>query len=156
MITVRLAQLPEDKPAILDFIWGLQRYEAAFEHDRRLDPDYAEDQFAAILARAELGAIFIAEVDGHIMGWAVVIEDESPVYVIDEERHAAVVVELYVDPQGRGQGAGRALLVACEEWGRSKGFPIIRIGHLAANGLAGAVYDRAGYEPYVVCRRKKL
>lgn len=156
MITVRPARLPQDKPAIIDFIWGLQRYEAAFEHDRRLDGDYAEEQFAAITARADKGSIFLAEVDGHIMGWVVVIEDESPVYVIDEERHAAVVVELYVDPQGRGQGAGRALLVACEEWGRQRGCSIIRIGHLASNRLAGAVYDKAGYEPYVVSRRKKL
>ncbi|MDR3526942.1 MAG: GNAT family N-acetyltransferase [Rhizomicrobium sp.] len=156
MITVRTARLPEDKPAILDFIWGLQRYEAGFEYDRRLDPAYGEDQFEAMMAEAEKGAIFVAEAETGLIGWVVVIESESPAYVIAEERRAAQICELYVEEGARGQGAGKALLAACEDWGRAKGHKIIRIGHLARNDLAANIYEKAGYAPYTVARRKTL
>ncbi len=156
MITVRSARLPEDRPAILAFIWGLQRYEAGFEYDRRLDPAYGEDQFAAMMKEAEKGTIFVAEGEGGLIGWVVVIESESPAYVIEEERRAAQICELYVEEGARGQGAGKALLAACEAWSRAKGHKIIRIGHLAGNELAAGVYEKAGYTPYTVARRKAL
>lgn len=156
MITVRPARLPEDKPAILAFIWGLQRYEAGFEYDRRLDAAYGEDQYAAMMAEAEKGTIFVAESKTGLVGWVVVIAAESPAYVIAEERRAAQICELYVEEGARGQGAGKALLTACEDWGRAKGLKIIRIGHLAGNDLAAAVYEKAGYAPYTVARRKAL
>jgi len=156
MITVRPARLPEDKPAILAFIWGLQRYEAGFEYDRRLDPAYGEDQFTAMMAEAEKGTVFVAEGETGLIGWVVVIESESPAYVLAEERRAAQICELYVEEGARGQGGGKALLAACEDWGRARGLKIIRIGHLAGNDLAAAVYQKAGYTPYTVARRKRL
>jgi Acetyltransferases len=156
MLTVRPARLPDDKPAILDFIWGLQRYEAEFEHDRRLDPAYGEDQYTALMKRAGKGVIFIAEAGSQPVGWVLVIEQESPAYVIPEEKLTAYICELYVAPEARGMGAGRALMVACEGWSRARGHRVIHIGHLAQNRLAEAVYDKAGYAPYVVSRRKKL
>ncbi len=39
-MTVRDARLPQDEPAILSFITGLQDYEAAFEPNRRRDPGF--------------------------------------------------------------------------------------------------------------------
>jgi len=153
---VRTARLPEDKPALLDFIWGLQRYEADFEYDRRLDPAYGEEQFAALMKDAEKGEIFVAEIDGKAAGWVIVIEAEAPPYVIDEERWGAQICELYVEPATRGQGVGRALIAACEDWARAKGHKVIRIGHLAQNRPAAVAYEKAGYAPYTVNRRKKL
>lgn len=156
MITVRPARLPEDKAAILEFIWGLQRYEAGFEYDRRLDPAYGEDQFADLMKLAEKGVIFLAEAEGKPLGWVLVIESASPPYVIPEERVSAQICELFVAEEARGLGAGKALISACEDWARAKGHGVIRIGHLAENRLAAAVYEKAGYAPYVVNRRKKL
>lgn len=156
MITVRPLRLPEDKPAILRFIWGLQRYEAGFEYDRRLDEAYGEEQFAAMMTEAEKGTVFVAEADTGLVGWVVVVESQSPAYVIAEERVVGQICELYVDEVARGQGAGKALLAACEDWSRGKGHKIIRIGHLASNDLAASVYDKAGYAPYTVNRRKAL
>lgn len=156
MITVRPAQLPDDKPAILRFIEGLQRYEAEFESDRRLEANYAEDQFAALRKQTENGVFFVAEQDGAPVGWAAVYEHLAPTYVIEEERRCAVICEAYVDTAQRGQGAGRALLAACEAWAMGRGLTVVHIGHLSENHRAAAVYDKAGYAPYVVLRRKKL
>lgn len=156
MITVRPAKLPDDKPAILRFIDGLQRYEAEFESDRRLDPTYPEDQFAAVQKQAENGVFLIAEQDGKAVGWAAVYEHTAPTYVVEQERHCAVICEAFVEEEVRGQGAGRALLSACEVWARSRGLSVIHIGHLSGNERAAVVYEKAGFEPYVQLLRKKL
>ncbi|MDE2185027.1 MAG: GNAT family N-acetyltransferase [Alphaproteobacteria bacterium] len=155
-LSIREARLPADKPVILDFILGLQRFEAAFEPNRRLDDAYVEDQFAALAAKFARGKIFIAEAGGAPVGWAVVHEEAGESYECAEERRFAYIRELYVSEAARGLGAGRALIAACEGWARSRGFSTIRIGHLAENGRAEAVYARAGYAPYVVQRRKNL
>ena len=42
---IRDARLPQDEPAILAFINGLQDYEAGFEPNRRLDPNFAADHW---------------------------------------------------------------------------------------------------------------
>jgi GNAT superfamily N-acetyltransferase len=156
MITIRQARLPHDKPALIAFIDGLQRYEAEFEADRRLDPAYAEDQFAWLLKKGEKGIFFLAEQAGRPVGWALVTEDEAPPYVIDGERRHATICELYVDESVRGTGGGRALIGACEDWARARKLSTIHIGHLAQNARAEKVYDKAGFAPYVVLRRKRL
>ena len=156
MIAIREARLPDDKPALLRFIDGLQRYEAEFESDRRLDSAYAEDQFAALLKRAENGVIFVAENDGRLVGWVLAIEVDGPAYVIEDERHYACICEFFVDEAARGRGAGRALMATCEDWARAKNLSTIHIGHLAQNARAAHVYDKAGYAPYVILRRKRL
>ena len=156
MITVRPARLPDDKPAILRFIDGLQRFESEFETDRRLDPTYPEDQYAALRKQTENGVFLVAELDGAIVGWAALYEHEAPTYVVESERRCAVICEAYVDEAVRGKGAGRALLAAGEAWARGRGISVLHIGHLAENRRASAVYDKAGFVPYVVLRRKKL
>ncbi len=156
MITVRPASLPDDKPVLLDFIVELQRFEAEFESDRRLDAAYAEDQFADLMKNLDNGAVFVAEDDGRSVGWVMVYETEGKPYVIEEERRQAVICELYVDPVLRGKGAGRALLAACEDWARGRGIAVIHIGHLSSNRRASDVYEKAGYASYVLARRKRL
>ena len=156
MVTIREARLPDDKRVLLGFIEGLQRYEAEFEPDRRLDAAYAEDQFAWLMRTAGKGAIFLAEIGGRAAGWIMVYADEAPPYVIDAERRHAVICELFVDPPVRGQGAGRALMAACEQWAKAQGLSVIHIGHLSLNSRAAKVYEEAGYAPYVVLRRKRL
>lgn len=156
MISVRPANLPDDKPVLLGFIWGLQRYEAEFESDRRLDPAYDEEQFADLMKNLDTGAVFIAEDEARPVGWVMVYESEGKPYVIAEERRQAAICELYVDQSARGKGAGRALLAACEDWARARGIAVIHIGHLSGNTRAAEVYEKAGYAPYVQLRRKRL
>ena len=156
MITVRSAKLPEDKPVLLDFIVGLQRFEAEFESDRRLDATYAEDQFADLMKNYDKGAIFLAEHEGRALGWIMVYEAEGRPYVIESERRQAVICELFVAPEARGKGVGQALLANAEDWARVLGITVIHIGHLSENARAALIYEKAGYAPYVLLRRKRL
>lgn len=155
-MTIREARLPDDQATIERFVLDLQRYEAAFEPNRRLDAAYVADQYGWLSTMFAKGRIFIAENAGVAIGWALVHADEGDVYEAAAERRFATIRELYVAEAARGKGAGQALLAACEEWARVQGFSVIRISHLAQNALAEKSYARAGYAPYTVTRRKRL
>jgi GNAT superfamily N-acetyltransferase len=156
-MTVRLARLPEDEPAILSFIWGLQKFEKAFEPNRRLDPAYATEHWADVrIQAASRGALFVAENDGHAVGWAFVVEERGDLFVAEEERRHGFVAELFVEVSARGQGHGRALIAACEDWSRARGMAVLIIGVLSGNGKAAALYQRDGFAPYNLFLRKYL
>jgi len=110
-MTVRPVRLPEDEPAILCFIWGLQKFENAFEPNRRLDPGFADQHWADVRRQAaERGGFFIAEADGRAVGWAFVVEEAGDLFVKESERRYGFVAELFVEASARGQGHGRALI----------------------------------------------
>jgi GNAT superfamily N-acetyltransferase len=156
---VRTARLPEDKPAILGFITGIQHFEKAFEADRRIDPDVAEDSYVAIVERVAKnnGHVLIAETaGGKALGWAVALQDQQEIYVVAEERTHAYIAELYVIEEMRGRGVGRALIAACEDWAKDRGLNVMLIGVLARNTRAHAIYRSAGFDDYATLLRKYL
>jgi GNAT superfamily N-acetyltransferase len=156
---IRAARLPDDKPAILNFLMGIQLFENAFEPDRRIDPDVAEDSYAAIIERVATknGRMLIAEgPNGKVLGWAAALEDEQEIYVLPEERTYGYIAELYVIEEARGLGVGRALIAACEEWARDRGLKVMMIGVLTRNPRAHKVYRSAGFDDYVTLLRKYL
>lgn len=156
-MTIRAARLPDDEPAILSFIWGLQKFENAFEPNRRLDPDFASEHWADVRRQAtERGALFIAEANGRAVGWAFVLEEAGDLFVRESERRYGFVAELFVEEAARGAGHGRALIAACEDWSRKRGMTVLIIGVLAGNGKAAAVYQRDGFAPYNLFMRKYL
>jgi GNAT superfamily N-acetyltransferase len=154
---IRAVRLLDDEPAILSFIWGLQKFENAFEPNRRLDPAFAAEHWSDVQAQAAArGAIFIAENDGHAVGWAFVVEESGDLFVEKSERRHGFVAELFVDASARGQGHGRALIAACENWTRARGMAVLIIGVLSGNDKAAAVYQRDGFAPYNLFLRKYL
>ena len=156
---IREARLPQDIPAIHDFILGLQRFEYAFESNRRLDTAVAADYFAALhkKIRETDGAIFIAEDDlGHPVGWTAAHEDTEEIYVVPDKRRVAYIAELYVVEEARRLGIGRNLIQACEEWARRRSLSIITIGVLSKNSAAFQAYANTGYRSYGVLLRKNL
>ena len=154
---IRAAQLPEDEPAILSFIWGLQTFESAFESNRRLDADFVAEHWADVRTQAAArGALFVAETDGGFVGWAFVVEEGGDLFVAEKERRYGFIAELFVEASARGQGHGRALIAACEEWTRARGMTVLIIGVLAGNDKAAALYRRDGFAPYNLFMRKYL
>jgi GNAT superfamily N-acetyltransferase len=156
---IRTARLPDDKPAILGFISGLQLFEKAIEADRRIDQDIAEESYAAIIERIvkRNGRILIAEAaSGKALGWAAALEDEQEIYVVAEERTYGYIAELYVIEEARRLGIGKALIAACEEWAKGRRLKVMMIGALARNVTASSVYRAAGYGEYVKLLRKYL
>lgn len=158
LFRIRAARLPEDKPAILGFIMGLQRFERAIEPDRRVDPTVADEFYPLIVERVARrnGCILIAESPAGPVGWATAYEDDNEIYVHADERTHGYIAELYVVEEARGQGAGRALLEGCENWARGRGLKAMIVGALAGNRRAERIYRDVGFEPYVTLLRKYL
>lgn len=156
--TIREARLPNDKPAILDFIVALQRYESFLEPNRLIDYAMAEEYFATLLDRTRKnGAIFIADDEaGRPLGWTVVYEEETEAFIRADERRFAYLAELFVAEQGRGTGAAQVLIRACEDWAVTHGYTTIRIDLLARNVRAARAYEKAGYVPYCQEVKKRL
>jgi GNAT superfamily N-acetyltransferase len=160
---IRDIRLPRDEPAILSFITGLQDYEAAFEPDRRRDPDFAVEHWRALQHRCaeRHGVMLIAEdfVPGagrKPVGWAFAHDQNAELFVVEAERHHGYLAELYVMPEVRGRGLGRALIEGCEAWARGRGHKLLQVGVLAKNGRAIRAYEGAGYGAYGITMRKYL
>ena len=157
-IKIRQARLPADEPVILSFINGLQDYEEAFEPNRRLDADFAQEHWREAQRRhaEKHGTFLIAEDNGVAVGWAFAHDETAELFVIEAERLHGFLAELYVAPQARGKGLGRALIEGCEAWARSRGHKLLTVGVLAKNPSASRAYEGAGYAPYWITLRRYL
>jgi len=155
---VREARLPADEPAILAFINGLQDYEAAFEPDRRRDPNFAIEHWRELQHRCaeKHGIMLIAEEGGKAVGWAFAHDEKAEVFVVEPERSHGFLAELFLMPEARGKGLGRALIEGCEAWARGRGHKLLTVGVLAKNPAAIRAYEGAGYAPYVAIMRRYL
>lgn len=65
---------------------------------------------------------------------------------------------IYVVPGARRSGAGRALIVAAEEWSRSSGCTEIASDRTLKNVASGAFHEATGFTEAstIVCYRKEL
>jgi GNAT superfamily N-acetyltransferase len=102
-VTVRPARR-RDVPVIYRFIRDLAEYEKLLHAVRATEPDIAELLFGA----APHASCEIAEVDGEPVGFALWFYNVSTF----EGRAGIYVEDLFVEPEARGQGAGKALLAA--------------------------------------------
>jgi len=155
---IRDAVWPDDRAAALSFIDGLQAYEHAVEPNRRIDAEVAAEYFGVLMKAVDGygGIVRIAETDGRAVGWAVAWRDLDDLYVVEAMRPYLHISELYVEEGLRGTGIGRALIAACEDWGRAQGLAAAKIGVLAANTRAANVYARAGFAPQSARLVKRL
>ena len=156
---VREIRLPDDEPAILSFLHGLQDYEAAFEPDRRRDPEWAVEHWREAQHRAaeRHGIMLIAEDDaGRKVGWAFAHDEKAELFVVEAERHLGFLAELYVMPDARGQGHGKALIEACADWAKGRGHRLLTVGVLAKNAGAIRAYEGTGFAPYTQYLRRYL
>lgn len=63
---------------------------------------------------------------------------------------------LAVTEEAEGQGVGRALMAAAEEWARERGYRLLALEVFAANQRARAFYQRLGYQEETLKLVKEL
>ena len=155
---VRPVRLPQDEPAILAYIQGLQDYELEFEGNRRRDPAFAVDHWRDAQERCaqKHGVMFIAQQDGEPVGWVFAYEEHGELFIADPERRHGFLAEIFVLPSARGAGHGKRLIEAVEGWSRERGHKCLMIGVLAKNARAIRSYEGAGYAPYTLLMRRYL
>ena len=95
---------PKDVPAILRLIRKLADYERLLEHVE-IDDDRARESFFAESPKAFCD---IAEIAGEAVGYAIWFYS----YSTFTGRHGIYLEDIYVEPEHRGAGIGKALLAA--------------------------------------------
>jgi GNAT superfamily N-acetyltransferase len=88
-------------------------------------------------------AVFVAEINGQIVGWTEAAEVEILVAARRCELEGLVVA----DGQ-RGHGVGRKLVEAVEQWSRSRGLDQISLRSNVVRPESHSFYERIGYERF--------
>jgi GNAT superfamily N-acetyltransferase len=102
-ISIRRAT-PQDVPAILELIRGLAEYERASMEEVPADEASLE---ASLFGERPQAEVLLACEDGRALGFAVFFHN----YSTWRARHGLYLEDLFVRPEDRKRGIGRALLV---------------------------------------------
>lgn len=100
-------------------------------------PDTWWDDLVSSTVAHPRGALWSAEVDGHPAGIAFSRIDADGVVHIGS---------MWVAPEGRSRGLGRALVDAALDWGRSGGATSAELWVTVGNGHAETLYEQAGFD----------
>lgn len=99
--------------------------------------------FAGLIGRPELGRVWLIERDGVAAGYVVV----TFVFAMEHGGTAAVVDDLYVRPEARGEGLGTAALAEVRRVCEGLGVRALRVEVGLGNEVARKVYRRVGFAP---------
>jgi GNAT superfamily N-acetyltransferase len=94
-----------------------------------------------LLAEPRLGAIWVAESDGRLVGYLIAVL----VLSVEHRGLMAEIDEFFVLPEARSRGVGRQLLAAAETALAARGCVRLQLQLALANSEARAFYQRRGY-----------
>jgi GNAT superfamily N-acetyltransferase len=114
-----------------------ESFASSYEREAGL-PDDEWDRRASRLASAPDRAMLVAELDGRLIGCAGLFADA-------DGARASWLVAMWVAPEHRKRGVGRALVAAAAALSRTRGDAAIRLLVVAGNDAARALYRRAGF-----------
>jgi len=133
-----------DRAAILSLAERL----AAFGPATRPALEIAERERRALddtLARPTAGsALFVAEYEHRGLVGILLVDSRRDYFTDEAHGHVAI---LAVAREAEGQGVGRALLRAAEDWGRGQGFRRLTLAVFTDNHRAKEFYGRQGWRP---------
>jgi GNAT superfamily N-acetyltransferase len=135
VVTVRPAG-PADSAAIFAFIRGLAEYEKLLEEVRASEADIARDLFGP----APRVFCDLAEAAGEAVGFALWFYS----YSTFAGRHGIYLEDLFVRPDARGLGAGKALLAGLARRCAREGLARLEWAVLDWNAPAIGFYDGIG------------
>jgi GNAT superfamily N-acetyltransferase len=147
-----------DIEALRRLVAEMQDYERAIDGRLLEGSEMTQGYTEAMQARCaeHAGLILVADLGGEVVGFTAV-QAEVPSQDLDQPPDSyALVSDLAVAAGHRGQGLGRALLVAAEEYARKRGAQELRIAVLAGNHVADQLYQSVGFSPYLCVLSKRV
>ena len=107
------------------------------------DAEKTMRRFLADLARNSYAFVFVATVGDRIVGFiSGELREGSPTFL---PKTWASVDDVFVDPEHRNRGMGRALIASVEGWARQKGANGVSLQVAAANGRGRKFYEDLGF-----------
>ena len=104
----------------------------------------SEQEVLGLLEQPDI-ALFVAEIEGRVVGQVVVRIETVPENTPLVPRRFAKLHDLVVMPEARAQGIGRALVHAAERWSATRGMASIELTVWEFNGAARRIYEQLGY-----------
>jgi len=127
----------EDVAALVPLVADYWRFEGI----AGFDPHSVALLLAGLVSARELGAGWLATMDGVVVGYLLVVY----VFSLEHGGLTAEIDEFFVSPAQRGEGAGTALLRTAEEEFHSAGCTNVSLQLARSNDAARAFYRRHGY-----------
>ena len=137
-------------------------WEALVDHHAPLDPHYRGvpdaaaawgDRLSRLLCDPE-AAVFVQERDGRIAGFVVVETTGAPPALREPPR--AEITDLFVRPEVRCGGIGRALVEAALAWLAERGAGRVEVRVLHANPEGQAFWRALGFGEFVDVLHRRL
>jgi len=148
----------KDTPSLRNCLIELQEFErrvdARMPAGEEIADAYMSDMF--LQCAMSTGTIFVAELDGRVVGFATLLSQCSSGELDDGDLEFALLSDIVVREDCRGQGIGRQLLESVEEQAREDGARWLRVSVLARNQLARQHYESAGFSELYVDFEKAL
>jgi GNAT superfamily N-acetyltransferase len=136
----------------------LQLHETMRPMDSDLAPgnQIIERHFNELISRVTQtsGAIFVADDDGCLIGYACVFGSVTPDEVDERPEPYSFIAELFVRSEYRGLELGRRLIERAEHHAAARGSYKLELKVLAQNESAIKFYEALGYAPRVIVMRK--
>jgi GNAT superfamily N-acetyltransferase len=137
--TIRLATAA-DAPVILELIRELASYERAADEVVATEADLA----ATLFGDDAVGFCHLAELDGRVVGFALWFRNLSTW----QGRPGIYLEDLFVKPEVRGHGLGKALLMTLVDIARERGYGRVEWLVLDWNEAAMSFYRSLGAAPH--------
>ena len=158
MVEIRELDRARDLPAVRRCFVELQEAERALDGRSPAGEDVADAYLDLLLRRCDefAGVVLVAVVEGEIAGYAAVFTRFRSDEPDDDPSERGHLSDLVVASGHRGAGIGRQLLRAAEERVRAAGVTEMRIGVLAGNEPALALYAAEGFRELELVLEKPL
>jgi ribosomal protein S18 acetylase RimI-like enzyme len=141
---IRLATL-EDIPALTVLI---QRVVPLMRAAGNLQWDHSYPNPTVFMRDVQRGQLWVAEINGAVAGVVALTSDPEPDYVQADWDHAEpalVVHRLAVDPEFRGAGVARALMLQAEKVAAAQALPVVRVDTNVENQATQRLFPGLGY-----------
>lgn len=125
-----------------DILWLLQQLAAATSDGGCLEAEDLAQVLAEMVAWPGLYFNAVAERQGSVIGFVSLVFYKTTFHA----GGTALINELVVDPQYRGQGIGRALIEHAKQEAGARGMEELEVGTESGNKAAQAFYRRCGFD----------
>jgi ribosomal protein S18 acetylase RimI-like enzyme len=153
--TVRAGRRDDAKAAARLWVRSVEEH-ASYDpvYEAAPDAEKVMRRFLADLSSSSHSCLFVAEIDGEIVGFlSGELREGSPAF---SPKTWAAIEDIYVVPELRSRGMGRALFEACRGWAEEKGATGVSLQVAAGNRRAREFYERLGFREVSVYEVKEL
>jgi ribosomal protein S18 acetylase RimI-like enzyme len=145
-VTVRRANR-DDADRIADFAMKLVEQHVRYDEQRfaRISTLEGMRWFYGGQTEVEHAAVFVAEIENKVVGFAYVTYDEKS--YVDLATSLASLHDIYVEESARGTGAAQLLIDASVAFAKSEGATKLML-HVAVKNVGGnAFFEKYGFRP---------